>query len=73
MSKDSLVVNFGGYNFKNWVYVVLSRVRTRAGLMLNCKLDLHKNFKVPEQLLSFERRMKEREEEYLKTVHGIES
>ena len=73
MSKDSLVVNSCECNFKNWVYIVLSRVRTKAGLMLNCKLDLHKCFKVPEKLLGFEIRMKEGEEKYLKTVHGIKS
>ena len=45
------------------MYVVLSRVRTRSGLFLNKKLDLKKKFKVPEKLLNFEVRMKERERE----------
>ena len=39
MSKDALIVNSWGYGFENWVYVVLSRVRTRSGLFLNKKLD----------------------------------
>ena len=73
LSKDSLVVNFWGCNFENWVYIVLSRVRTKVGLTIICKLDMHKSFKVPKILLSFERRMKEREEEYPKTVHGVKS
>ena len=30
MSLDNLVVNSWAYRFENWVYVVLSRVRTRA-------------------------------------------
>ena len=38
------------YTFENWVYVVLSRVRKRAGLVLNTKLDLKRDFKVPERL-----------------------
>ena len=65
MSKDTLIVNSWGYGFDNWVYVVLSRVRTRSGLVLSAKLDLHKKFKVPEKLLQFEERMKAREEQYL--------
>ena len=42
-SKDSLIVNSWSYTFVNWVYVVLSRVRTRSGLILNKKLDLNKH------------------------------
>ena len=61
MSKDALIVNSWGYGFENWVYAVLSRVRTRSGLFLNKKLNLKKKFKVPEKLLNFEVRMKERE------------
>ena len=71
MSKDTLIVNSWGYGFENWVYVVLSRVRTRSGLFLNCKLDLKKKFKVPEKLLKFEERMKEKERQYLKQVHDV--
>ena len=55
------------------MYVVLSRVRKRAGLILNTKLDLKRDFKVPEKLLSFERRMRIREKQYLREVHGFES
>ena len=73
MSLDNLVVNSWGYAFENWVYVVLSRVRKRAGLILNTKLDLKWDFKVPEKLLSFERRMRIREKQYLREVHGFES
>ena len=36
--------------------------RKRAGLVLNTKLDLKRDFKVPEKLLSFERRMRVRAE-----------
>ena len=70
MSKDALIVNSWGYGFENWVYGVLSRVRTRSGLFLNKKLDLKKKFRVPEKLLKFEERMKEKERQYLKQFHG---
>ena len=53
------------------MYVVLSRVRTRAGLFFSKKLDLNKKFKVPEKLLNFEERMKEKGGQYLKQFHGI--
>ena len=47
------------------------RVRTRSGLFLSKKLDLKKKFKVPKKLLNFEKRMKEKEEQYLKQFHNI--
>ena len=52
MSLDNLVVNSWtwDYKFENWVYVVLLRVRKRAGFGLNKKLDLKREFKVPEKL-----------------------
>ena len=50
---------------------MLSRVRTRSGLILSRKLDLKKKLKVPEKLLNFKERMKEKEERYLKQFHGI--
>ena len=71
MSMDALIVNSWGCGWDNWVYVVLSRVRTRSGLFLSKKLDLKKKFKVLEKLLSFEER-KEKEEQYLKQFHGID-
>ena len=67
MSKDSLVVNLWG------VYAVLSRVRTRAGIMLNTKLDLKRSFRVSEKLLSFDRWIKAAEEECLRKFHSFES
>ena len=71
MSKDSLIVNSWGCGFEHWVYVVLSRVRTRSGLILNKKLDLKKRFKLPDKLLKLEERMKEKETQYLKQFHGV--
>ena len=58
MSKNTLIVNSWNYRFANWIYVVLSRVRTLAGLFLCKPLDLDKPFKVPKTLIEFERKMK---------------
>ena len=54
---DTLTVNSWGYGWDKWVYVVLSRVRARSALFLGKKLDL--------------KRMKEKEEQYLKQFHGV--
>ena len=47
---------------KIWCTQVLSQVRTRAGPILNAKLDLHKKFKVPKMLLKLDKRTEERGE-----------
>jgi len=58
MSKNTLIVNNWDYRCANWVYVVLSRVRTRKGLFLMKALDMNRDFSVPQKLLDFEARMK---------------
>ena len=58
MPKDTLIVNNWDYRCANWVYVVLSRVRTRKGLFIMRPLDTEKDFSVPQRLLDFEERMK---------------
>ena len=65
MSKNTLIVNSWNYRFANWIYVVLSRVRTLAGLFLCKPLDLDKPFKVPKTLIEFERKMKVMEDNTL--------
>ena len=55
---DNLVINSWNYRLKNWVYVVLSRVRTLNGLVLNQKLDKTKIFSCDPVLLRWEKRMK---------------
>ena len=62
MSKDIIIVNSWNYRCANWFYVVLSRVRTLAGLYLMQPLDLERSFNVPENLIRFERRLKELKE-----------
>ena len=65
MSKDTLIVNSWNYQFSNWIYVVLSRVRTLSGLFLCRPLDLHRPFIVPEKLIQFETRMKQNKTHFL--------
>jgi hypothetical protein len=46
-------------DFDNWVYVVLSRVRTRKGLFITKPLDLDREeFNVPQSLIDFEIRIR---------------
>ena len=59
MSAEKLMVGSWSYTFKNWVYVVLSRVTKLSGLYLTKPLDSSKEFTVDEDLVRFERHMKE--------------
>ena len=43
---DNLVINSWNYRVENWVYVVLSRVSTLNGIVINEKLDKNKNLDV---------------------------
>lgn len=72
MSKDILIVNNWNYKCTNWVYVVLSRVRTRKGLFLSRPLDLTREFSVPDNLLQFEKRMRDEKEQPLLQRLGIQ-
>ena len=54
VSLKRMVVRSWGYRFKNWVYIVLSRVRTLDGLFLCEKMDDTKNFDVDPTLLEGE-------------------
>ena len=62
MYKDIFIVNDWNYRCVNWVYVVLSRVRTLAGLYLMKPLDLERSFNVPDSLIRFEQRLKDNKE-----------
>jgi hypothetical protein len=59
MSKDLIVVTEWG-TFPNWVYVVLSQVRTNLGLFVVSKLDPHKldQFCVSKDSCDFEQKMR---------------
>ena len=58
MSKDKLIVVSWSF-MQNWIYVVLSRVRTLSGLFLLKPLpdDCLDKFQVPQDLQPFESRM----------------
>ena len=56
-SVDSLFVHNWSY-VANWVYVMLSRVRTRKGLFARCELSTNlSKYSVPEELSRMLRRM----------------
>ena len=63
MSKDVVIITSwpcGGL-FKNWEYVVLSRVRTHEGLYLFQKILMDKSFAPCKELKFFFRRIRRKE------------
>ena len=76
LSKDYLIVHSWNYSCANWIYVVLSRVRTLSGLFLCEKLNENKTFTCDKDLLKEEERLTKLEEAYLKKCNlsiGIKS
>ena len=61
MSKDVLVVNNWDYRCPNWIYVVLSRVRTIQGLFLLKRLRVDHEFHADKDLLKEDQRLHELE------------
>ena len=55
---DHLVVNSFAYGCTHWVYFVLSRVRRLKDLILNTKLDIHRNYKAKSDLIRWEQDIK---------------
>ena len=51
-------MNSWAYKCPHWVYVVLSRVITLKSLILNEKLDVHRNFEARKDLVRWETSMK---------------
>ena len=51
LSLNQLVVNSWAYRCPHWVYVVLSRVTTLNGLILNQKLDKHYIYHADNELI----------------------
>ena len=43
----------------------------KVGAVSHQDIGFEKKFKIPEKLLKFEERMKEKEEHYLKQFHGV--
>ena len=50
-TSDHLVVNSWGYRYKQWVYLVLSQVRTLKSLILNVRLDEGRDYSAKDELL----------------------
>ena len=69
MTKDNLIVQSWNYSFENWVYVVLSRVRTLSGLFLCKKLDVTKSFPCDTALFKEEERLEKIEEKMMESLH----
>ncbi len=70
MSKDVIIVSSwpsGGLSkiFKNWEYVVLSRVRTLSGLYLVYPIDMEKSFNPSSQLRFYIDKIKQKEKDIL--------
>jgi hypothetical protein len=70
MSKDAIIVSSwptGDLSkiFKNWEYVVLSRVRTLSGLYLVDPIDMEKLFNSSSQLRPYIDKIKQKEKDIL--------
>ena len=75
MSKDIIIVSSwptGGLSlmFKNWEYVVLSRVRTLSGLYLVEPIDMDKSFNPSLQLRSYMEIAMQKKRKYLKNAES---
>ncbi len=68
MSKDIVIITSwpSGGLFKNWEYVVLSRVRTHNGLYLFQPISLNKSFEPSEELKLFFKRAKKLQATFLR-------
>ena len=53
MSKDAIIVTSWPTGFRNWEYVVLSRVRTLSGLYLIKPIDMEKSFQPSKELQKY--------------------
>ena len=71
MSKDNIIVVNWFYSVKNWVYVVLSRVRTLNGLYLFKPLDPKKYFKEDNKLTNHMNDLKALESKTLNSVKDV--
>ena len=71
MSKDNIIIVDWFYSVKNWVYVVLSRVRTLSGLHLFKELNIEKYFKEDKKLKKHMRELENLERKTLASVREI--
>ena len=64
-----MVVRSWEYGIVNWIYVVLSRVRSLKGLFICQKLDYTKDFAVDSNILKEEERLKLLEDKLVKFLN----
>ena len=68
-SLNKMVVRSWEYGIPNWIYVVLSRVRSLKGLFICEKLDYTKDFSVEPNLLKEEERLRSLEDKLMKFLN----
>ena len=56
---SNLIVNSWAYRCAHWTYVVLSRVKSLTNLVLNEKLDIHRNYEAKHEVVRWEQNIKD--------------
>ena len=56
---SSLIINAWAYRYAHWTCVVLSRVKSLTNLVLNKKLDVHRNYNAKPELVRWEQNIKD--------------
>ena len=70
VSLDNLIIHSWNYAIKNWVYVVLSRVKTLKGLVLCKPLDIDRDYSCDQKLLDWENNLRIEKEKKLFELRG---
>ena len=70
VSLNRMIVRSWAYGVPNWIYVVLSRVRTLQGLFICEKLKYTESFAVDPKLLQEEERLKKLEDDLIKFLES---
>ena len=67
----NMVVRSWSYSTPNWIYIVLSRVRTLKGLYVCEKLKYIQSYQVDKKLLKEEERLRGKEQELIMYLNFI--
>ena len=73
MTKFNLLISSWNYRCANWVYVVLSRVKTLKGLVLCAELDGESFESIDEDLDRFEEKMRKIEKRLFEQRDKVEA
>ena len=73
MTKFNLLISSWNYRCANWVYVVLSRVKTLKGLVLCAELDGESFESIDEDLDRFEEKMRKTERQLFEQRDEVEA